>query len=270
VSAVDSARSLLFVPGNRSDRFAKAAASGADVVIVDLEDAVDPIARPDARLEVARALDGGAQIAVRINAHGTDDFALDLEALAGARENLVAVVLAKAETAASVLDVSRVIGRPVVALIESAVGLLSARELSEQPGVVRLAFGAVDYSLDIDATPDDDVLAYPRSVLVAASRAAGIAAPIDTPSIEFRDIDVVAAAATTARRFGMGGKLCIHPAQVPAVAAAFTPTAAEVARARRIVDGAMGDGAGAVDGEMIDKPVIERARRLIASAEARS
>lgn len=264
-----SARVWLFVPGDRPERFDRALASGADVVIVDLEDAVAPERRELARVAVVAALAGGAQFAVRISSPATHDGAADLEALATAPNLPLAVVVAKAERVA---DLERVgeLGIPVVPLVESAAGLLAASVLAGYAATVRLAFGAVDFSLDAGCSTDPDVLGPVRLHLAVASAAAGIAPPLDSPELDFTDLEPVTAAALEARRRGMGGKLCIHPAQVPVVRATFMPTAKDVAWAERVLSVALDDGAAAVDGKLIDRPVLERARRIVHEASERS
>lgn len=262
------ARTFLFVPGDRPERFVKAQRSGADVVIVDLEDAVAPAAKPAARAATAEALRAGAKVAVRVSAAGTPDLEADVAALAAARPPL-AVVLAKAESADAVARVGAALGAPVVPLVESAAGLVGAGELAAVPGVPRLAFGALDLSLDLDAVLDPTLLDHARIELVVRSRAAGIAGPLDSPAADFTRLDVVAQEARRARSLGMGGKLCIHPAQVGPVAEAFRPTPEQVEHARRILAAAQHDGATADSGAMVDRPVLEQAQRLLARAQAK-
>lgn len=268
LAAVRRARTWLFVPGDRPERFAKARSSGADAVIIDLEDAVAASEKERARRETSAALAADSGFAVRIGAPSTVAGARDIETLAASGTAPWAVVVAKAEDPDELEEVARVLRAPVIALVESARGLEAAAALAASASVVRLAFGAVDLSLDIGAVAEDDVLAPVRSRLVMTSRAAGIAAPIDTPSLDIENSERTRAAAVVARRFGMGGKLCIHPRQVPVVASAFLPTLDEVERARKILDAADHDGAARVDGQMIDFPVLERARRVVAEAEA--
>jgi len=267
VPDVAAARTWLFVPGDRPDRFEKARASGADAVIIDLEDAVAISAKQRARHATAAAIAANSTFAVRISPPDSREGARDLEALAATGAHPRAVVVAKAEDPAALDEIGRVLGAPVIALIESARGVEAAAEIAASTSVVRLALGAVDLSLDLGSEPDDDVLAPVRSRLVIVSRAAGIAPPIDSPSLHIAATERVRAAAATARRFGMGGKLCIHPAQVPIVASAFLPTIAEIERARAILDAVAHEGAAQVEGEMIDLPVIARAQRLLADAE---
>lgn len=262
------ARTWLFVPGDRPDRYQKALDSGADVVIVDLEDAVSADAKPAARDAVVQALASGMRIAVRINAaSAAADFAADVEALGSTSSRPLAVVLAKAEEPQAIRHVRGALGVEVVPLIESAVGVLAAPVLAAQEGVARLAFGAIDYSLDIGAERDDDVLGYPRSALVVASRAAGLAGPIDSPSTGWSDPAALRAETAVAKRFGMAGKLCIHPAQLAPVADAFAPTEAEREWARSVLAAEGASGAVGLDGHMVDRPVFERARRILSEGE---
>ncbi|GAB15910.1 putative citrate lyase beta chain [Arthrobacter globiformis NBRC 12137] len=268
---VSAAVTALFVPGDRPERFAKAAASGADVVIIDLEDAVAPADKPMALASTVDALArGGMRALVRVNPVGTASHDAEVSALLALTEwphhGLLGIVLPKAERAAALngLRVSLPADLALVPLVESALGLVHALDLAGVPGVTRLAFGAIDFSLDINADSADRFLDHARSGLVVASRAAGIAAPLDTPSTEIRDEGAVAASAKLARNFGFGGKLCIHPAQIGAVDAAFLPSDTEIEWAHGVV-GAEG-GATQVDGQMIDRPVTERAKRILEQA----
>jgi len=149
----------------------------------------------------------------------------------------------------------------LVPLIESAAGLVHALEVAQVPGVTCLAFGAIDFALDINADSGDRFLDHARAELVLTSKAAGIAAPLDSPCTEIRDTSLMSESARLARNFGFGGKLCIHPAQIAAVGAAFTPTKAEVAWALSVVGTA--GCAIQVAGKMIDRPVTERAKRIL-------
>jgi len=264
-----SARSYLFVPADRPERYAKALASGADAVIVDLEDAVAASAKDGARAALAAWLDGGgAGVAVRINDAASAWFDADLSLVA--RAGVAAVVVPKAERA---VDLARVRAAaphaPVVALIETAAGVDGVREIARAPGVARLAFGSIDLALDLgieeDASGGDELLVF-RSALVLASRLANLAAPIDGVSTAIDDAAAVEADTRRARRLGFGAKLCIHPRQLGAVHAAFVPSADELAWAGRVVAAAehAGGGAVAVDGRMVDRPVLARAHALLA------
>jgi citrate lyase subunit beta/citryl-CoA lyase len=278
--SVAEAVTALFVPGNRPDRYAKAAASGADVVIVDLEDAVPAEAKVAARKAVVAALaperGGTLRALVRVNDATGQFFADDVSALVGvaaqAGHGLLGVLLPKADNPQTLAGLAaeltaRAADTPLalVALIESAAGLVRVLELAQVAGVTRLAFGALDLGLDLDADPAGPVSAYAAAQVVVASRAAGIAPPLQSPSTEISDLGRVADAARAARAAGFGGQLCIHPGQVAAVRAAFTPTAEQITWARTVADAA--DGASKVDGAMIDRPVRERARRILRRAD---
>jgi citrate lyase subunit beta/citryl-CoA lyase len=267
VEATRTALTWLFVPGDRPERFAKAAVAGADVVVLDLEDAVAPEAKDVARDEVAAWLDrAGVLCAVRVNAAALLLDA-DLAALAGSVPRLV--MLPKAEDHALVAEVVARLprGSSVVALVETARGVLEAPVVAAVPGVERLAFGSFDLAADLGVDPDHaPAMATARGALVLASAAAGLAAPVDGVTGTVDDALRLAADVAASRALGFGGKLCIHPRQVAAVAEAFAPSADELAWAGRVLAGAGDNGVAVVDGRMIDKPVVERARRVLAAA----
>ncbi len=262
-------RSYLFVPGDRPERFAKAMASGADAVVLDLEDAVAAAAKETAREAVSNFVAGSAErhrLVLRVNAEDSPHFAADCALLV--YHPGMALMLPKAHT----LPVLKALqglqpGLQVLPLVETAAGVLAAQELAGAPGVQRLVFGTLDYALDmalegeLATTVGLDAAA---SRLALVSRAAGIASPVAgvTPAID--DEALLQAEWARARAHGFGAKLCIHPRQVAAVHAALVPSVEEQAWARRVLQAAEG-AAGAVqlDGRMVDKPVIERARRLL-------
>jgi citrate lyase subunit beta/citryl-CoA lyase len=255
-------RSYLFVPGNRPERFDKALASGADAVIVDLEDAVPPEQKDAARATVAAWLDAARPVVLRINASDTPWFAADVGLCQ--RPGVAAVMLAKAER----LDDVALLGAagPVIPLIESAAGFEHLRAIAATPGVQRLAFGAIDFQLGLNMRAGYGELLHFRSELVLASRLARIAPPIDSPSTALEDMAEVEADAQAGRRLGFGAKLCIHPRQLAAVNRSFSPGAAEVEWAERVLAAAAASQGAAValDGKMIDKPVILRAQGILA------
>lgn len=259
-----TAASWLFVPGDRPDRFDKAVAAGADEVIIDLEDAVAPADKVTARNAAVDWLATGSAW-VRVNAAGTPWHEDDVRTLATAR-GLRGLVVPKAEDVEALEAVRReLLGRPIVALVETALGLARAIDIARCPGVERLAFGSIDFALDIGSSEDDTALLLARSTLVVGSRVAGKAAPIDGVTTALTDPDAVRRDAERARGLGFGGKLCIHPTQVAVVGAAFRPTPEQVAWARQVLDDAS-SGAGVVassTGQLIDKPVLDRARRIL-------
>jgi citrate lyase subunit beta/citryl-CoA lyase len=260
------ARSYLFVPGNRPDRFQKALNAGAHAVIVDLEDGVRPDEKKSARQSVARWLDPSRPVVVRVNAPGTEWFEEDLELCA--KPGVAALMLAKAESAGQVLDVAKR-SKAVLPQIETARGFSSARDIAGCAGVQRLVFGPLDFQADLGIDGDKEELLFFRSQLVLISRLAGIQPPVEGPTTAINDGDLVRADAARARRLGFGAKLCIHPKQVPIVNECFLPTTEEIEWARKVMKAAAlsHGGAVAVDGKMVDRPVILRAERVLSEAK---
>ncbi|HWT34752.1 MAG TPA: CoA ester lyase [Paraburkholderia sp.] len=273
-SAVRHARSFLFVPATRPERFVKAMDSGADCVIIDLEDAVAEGSKDSARDQLAQHLRQltPAQLArtvVRVNAVGTLWHEADMALLRNWAGQGAAVMLPKSEDAGALRGVAQKLGDAacIVALIESLAGLDAADALSREPHVVRLAFGHLDFQLDlgIRATADEPELAFARSALVAASRRARLPAPIDGVTTDTGNAERLAVDVRRARAFGFGGKLCIHPVQAAAVNEAFGHTEAERAWARRVLEEAARHGGEAfsLDGRMVDLPVIRAAEAIV-------
>lgn len=274
---VEDAVTALFVPGDRPDRFARAAAAGADLVVIDLEDAVGPARRAAALQHVVDALlpdpvTGRAARSAVVRVTGSDspthraevDRLLEVALQPG--HGMLGLMVPKASDPGVVGTLAaraQTVPAPValVALVETAAGVQSAPALARVPGVTRLALGALDLALDLDAEPGSDTMAYARARLVVASRAAGLPGPLDSPSVEIADLDAVGRAARRARADGFGGQLCIHPAQVAVVRAAFAPSDADRRWAEAVL-AAESQGATQVAGRMIDRPVLERARRL--------
>jgi len=267
--AIVDARVPLFVPGDQPQRFAKAAASGADVVILDLEDAVAAENKESARQAVAAHAIDGVPVVVRINAAGSEFHQPDLEALG--RMRFDALMLAKCESGESLDQVAAgVPGVAIIPLIESARGLLMLPEILSRHMVVRVSFGAFDFSLDIGCRPEWGPLAVARGELVWRSRAAGKAGPWDSPSAAVRELSPVKEEAELAAAAGFAGKMAIHPAQVPVIATAFRPDAAAIAWAREVLAAGGRSGAAKVAGEMTDTPIVERARRILRDDSHRS
>jgi citrate lyase subunit beta/citryl-CoA lyase len=256
---------LLFVPGDRPDRFEKAARSAASGAILDLEDAVAPAKKDAARVATARYLSqtaGDPRVVVRINALGTPWFADDCAMVAAAR--IPALLVPKAGAPG---DLDAVIARcgeiAIVALIESAAGVVNAAAIAKHPACAALAFGPYDLAADLGGS-DDRVSMHPHRAHVAvAARAAGVLA-LDGPSAGFDDPARVEDDARYARRLGFEGKLLIHPAQIAPARSGFAPGAEEIARAERIVAAAEAAMPAVLDGAMIDAPMLAAARRTIA------
>jgi citrate lyase subunit beta/citryl-CoA lyase len=278
-AALASARSFLFVPANRPERFAKALASGADAVIIDLEDAVAPADKPASRGQLA---DGFAQLnptdrarlVVRLNAPGTpfhdDDLSL-LQQLAV--QGLAGVMVPKAETADGLRRVATAIGPAcaLLPLIESVAGLDAADALARASQVLRLAFGNLDFQADLGlaCAPDEAELVPVRLAVVLAARRASLPPPVDGVTPGTQDMAQLQRDAARAQRGGFGGKLCIHPAQVAGVNAAFSPSAAQLDWAQRVLaafDAAAG-GVCSLDGRMVDAPVVRLAQRTLAQSQ---
>ena len=279
--ALALARSFLFVPATRPERYAKALASGADAVILDLEDAVAPAGKAAARQMLAQAWPGlpaaqRGRVLVRLNASGTawhgDDLALlGMLGVAG----VAGVVLPKAESTADLARVAAAMGPAcaLLPLIESVAGLDAIDALARSPGVARLAFGNLDFQADAGMAcgPDEPELTAVRLALVLSSRRAALAAPVDGVTAATQDATQLQCDALRSRRGGFAGKLCIHPSQVAGVNAAFTPSPAEMDWARRVLAAfeAAGGGVFSLDGRMVDAPVLRLAQRTLAQAAAR-
>lgn len=261
---ISRARSFLFVPGNRADRFEKARASSADIIILDLEDAVPPSDKIAGRQAVAARLDPNWPVLVRVNAAGTLWHKEDCELIG--LPGLLGIMLPKAEPGAGLAEIAA--KAPLVALVESAVGVAGMQSIATTDGVIRLALGTIDLAFDLDVVAGDQAFDPIRLQLTIASRAADIAAPVDGVTTELRDVGVLSESTRRARSLGFGGKLCIHPAQIQPVHDAFMHSDAEIAWAQRVLDAtARANGAAvAVDGRMVDRPVAERAKRLLIEA----
>lgn len=273
MSRASSIRSLLFAPGNDARKLEKALESDADAVVADLEDAVPAPEKGRAR-EIVRDLVAGARpetlLAVRLNAVGTAFWEDDLRMLSELPPD--ALVLPKATpdgVAALGPD-----GPPVIGIAETAQGLRLGYETACSPRTVALLLGAVDLGLELGLEPraDGQEVLFARSKLVVDSAAAGIRGPLDLVHVDLDDDEGLEAECRLARSLGLRGKACIHPAQVAIVNRVFSPSDEETDRARRVVQAyeqgrAEGRGVVSLDGEMIDLPVVERARQVLAASE---
>ena len=265
------ARSYLFVPGDRPERFAKALASGADRVVLDLEDAVAAEHKARARDAVAEQLakataDPAATLVVRINDESSPWFQADLDMLRAG--GTAAVMLPKAERTDTVRHVqARCPGHAVLALIESARGVLNAQALAAAPGVQRLVFGSIDFALDLDLSGDPVGFDLAAGLIALASRAADLPAPVAGVTPAIHNDNALRADLARARAHGFGAKLCIHPRQVAVLHAALQPTADELDWARHVVAATQGQATAVqVDGRMVDRPVLQAALALLARA----
>ncbi|MFB9950553.1 HpcH/HpaI aldolase/citrate lyase family protein [Rhizobium puerariae] len=251
----------LFVPGNRPERFTKAAASGADAIIVDLEDAVPADAKEAARASLDTDFTH-LPVFLRINGEGTPWHSDDLRAAAAL--SFAGVIVPKAELGGDLAALAATSSTPLLALIETARGLAEARQIAALPGVERLIFGSVDFCADLGCAHTREALRYARSELVMSSRLAELSAPVDGVTTAIGEIELVMEDARHALELGFGGKLAIHPKQIAPILAGFSPEAWEVDWANRVL--ASGDGAARVDGAMVDEPVRMRARAILARA----
>jgi len=265
-------RSYLFVPGNRPDRFAKAAASGVDVVVIDLEDAVPPAEKKVARAALAEWLaSNDTPVAVRINDVNSEWFREDI-ALCRA-PSVKTVMLPKTERIDDIF-LCEFAGKPtdVLPMIETAQGFRNVVAIAQHRLTTRLVFGNIDFQLDLSIDGDDEQLLYFRSHIVLASRLGNLLPPVDGVSLALDDPAQIERDTLRAKRLGFGAKLCIHPKQVQAVNAAFLPTEREIEWARKVVDTASAShgAAVAVDGRMVDRPVILKAQEILAESQRRA
>ena len=268
------ARSWLFTPATRPDRFAKASEAGADVAILDLEDAVAPADKAHARTIALNYLEGGsaegALHALRINGLDTLAGVSDLDALLRSPAAPDLLVLPKTETAGHLQILDRLLtaaGKDtgLIGLIESARGLAAVEAIAAAtPRVSGLMLGAADMAADLGAVTAWEPLAFARSRLVAACALAGVT-PIDSPFFDLHDETGLEQEVAATVALGFGAKAAIHPSQIDAINAALTPGAEAVDKARAIL-AENAKGVGTVDGQMIDEAVARKARRTVAAA----
>ncbi|MER8695319.1 CoA ester lyase [Mesorhizobium opportunistum] len=260
----------MFVPADRPERFEKADRSGADTVIIDLEDAVAPAAKDGARSNLHHALTLGNPTYVRVNGQDSSWYADDLAVLRTL--GLRRICLPKAESAASLDAVVQVLGddTEIMALIETARGLETAGALAAHSHVARLAFGPADFALDLGVPTSNDLKAHAMMRLAVASRAAGKPLPLDGPSFEITDTTRLVTECQQALDHGAGGKLCIHPAQISHVISAFQPSDEQLRWAQRVTDATEDGAARLVDGKMIDAPILAQARALLLRGRSQS
>ncbi|CAI8810763.1 citrate lyase subunit beta / citryl-CoA lyase [Pseudomonas sp. IT-347P] len=267
--------SYLFVPGNRPERFSKACEAGPDAIILDLEDAVHPDSKAVARAAIQTWQESTPNVAceryIRLNSVSSTLFSQDLGWLSDLRhpERCNGIFLPKAECPEALTPVvERLLAwQPqltIVAIIETAKGLQHVESIAAIPGLARLAFGSLDFSLDINCSQVPEAFLFARNRIVLASRTADLPSPIDGVTPAISDLAVVARDSHYARSLGFGAKLCIHPGQLTTVQRAFLPDSRQLAWADRVMRAvATGSHAVQVDGEMVDLPLIEHAQRLL-------
>ena len=265
-------RSLLFCPGSDERKLEKALASNADAVVCDLEDAVSPAAKAEAR-EVVRSVlrrhDRGTApgACLRLNGVETPWFEADLAFASGL--GLDAIVLPKASPEA--VEALGADGPPVIAIVETALGLRQAFEIGSSARVSGLILGAVDLGAEVGLEPREDAqeILYARSKVAIDSAAAGLRGPFDVVHLDMRDDAGLEEQCRLARALGFRGKACIHPAQVETINRVFSPSEQEVEWARGVIEAFEGQSEGvlALNGAMVDRPVVERARRLLQEAD---
>ncbi|MFZ9628387.1 MAG: HpcH/HpaI aldolase/citrate lyase family protein [Ilumatobacteraceae bacterium] len=274
-------RSMLFAPAVRPDFVARLGERGADVVVIDCEDATPADAKGTARRtcrDLAPALAATCTVTVRINPPTTEWFEADVRD--GLCPELSAVVVPKVETIEGLETVCRALADAglahlgVVAGLETALGVAESRALLAHPQVVAGYFGAEDFIADMGGvrTPSNHEVLYARSAVALAGRLAGVPV-LDQVVTDFRDDSRFTHEAAEARALGYSGKLCIHPGQVALANSSFVPSAAEVDRATRLLAAyaaASARGVAAIDfeGQMVDEPLAAQARRVLDLAAA--
>ena len=271
IKTISQNETWLFVPATRIDRVAKAFASGADAVIVDLEDAVAPEDKASAREALQQYHDssGYQPVWVRINKAGSEEFFKDI-VLCQKMPNLAGLLLAKAEKAEDINSVHQLTNLPVIALIESAIGLYQIDSMAKAVGLAAFSYGFLDLCNDLRVqvgTPAADIVANQiRYQLMLISKVHELAAPIDTVYPDFNNEVGLSNRVQLWSQMGMSGMLCIHPKQVAVVQQTLQPTDKSLSFAQRVVEEyeRSGQAVFEIDGQMVDAPVIERSRQLLA------
>jgi citrate lyase subunit beta / citryl-CoA lyase len=267
--SIAAARTFLFVPGDRPDRFAKAAASGADAVVLDLEDAVAQDRKHSAREHVRDWLGARHPSVVRVNAAGTPWHGDDMAMISGQQDAVTAVMVPKAEDAERLAALSRSLpaGTRIIPLIETAAGIARAVPLCAVARVARPAFGSVDLAAQLGVDHRlHEALQFARSALVLAAAAGGCAGPVDGVTTSLADESSLRTDIEHAIALGFTGKLCIHPRQIAVANQLLSPSDADITWASQIVAAARDGSVTVRDGQMIDRPVVLRAQALLARA----
>lgn len=263
---------VLFVPGNRPERFAKAFSSNADAVCIDLEDAVSENEKPAARDYVLTALTRpqSLDLAVRLNVAGSANYDADLEKLCDIPDTTL-MCLPKAHLRSVQILMQDFSKHPIIAVLEDAQGIEEAYEIAVQPEVVGLLFGGGDLAAQLGVSMSWDALLYSRSRLLLAAANADCLA-IDVPCLALRDIDQIYNETLRIKDLGYRAKAAIHPEQIEPIRRAFAPTASEIVEAEAMLDVFAQSGGDAVsfNGKMLDKPILKAARRILTLAKTSS
>lgn len=271
---VDRLTAMLFVPGSRPERFAKALASGAEVVCIDLEDSVPGADKATARAEALRAIDAAQEprYALRINGVSTRAGLADLLALAES-ETLPALLFVPMVESPAEIAIIRAVLAPltpdIVPLIETARGLRRAAEIAAMPGVAAMMFGGGDLSANLGVALAWEPLLHARGAFILACAETGVPA-IDVPFIALDDMDGLAVETRAAKAMGFAAKAAIHPAQIAPIHAVLRPTAEEIAQAREALAAFDAAGGAAIrfKGQMLEAPIVRRFQRVLNNAES--
>jgi citrate lyase subunit beta/citryl-CoA lyase len=266
VNGISAVRSVLFLPASNSRAISRARESAADLVILDLEDAVKPQDKDSARAAAVEAVasEWRMPVAIRVNGAGTEWHSLDIDA--AARSNAQFAVLPRAESAHMVHGVAEAIGKPLLAMIESPAGVLAATEIANECAGLIAGTNDLRVGLRVPIDRDRSPIAMALQTIVLAARASRIAV-FDGVFNDLEDIDGFAAQCAEGRRLGFDGKSLIHPKQIEPCNRAFSPSNEEIARAKRVVE-AYGGGAERFEGQMIERMHVEAARRVLERTSA--
>ena len=262
-------RSQLFVPGNRADRFEKACLAGADLVCIDLEDAVGPSEKAKARKDVLDWLSQTTHknVSLRINGTDTAEGQADIAALQTCGLTLPFIMVPKVAGKSDMDDLDAALPKslgPFIAIIESAAGLVNCEEIFSHPRVSIGMYGAIDYAGDVDCDQSWDTHLYARSRLIAAATAYDVQL-FDVPHIHVRDLDDCEATTRRAKALGIHARSAIHPTQIERIHAGLAPSAEEIAYAEKVIaaDKTANGNVVLLDGKFIEAPVVKKAKRVL-------
>lgn len=266
---MQTSRSFLFVPANRTERYSKALNSGSDAVIIDLEDAIPTEHKLESRALLKQwLLDHPTEkVMIRVNADQTEWFAEDIQL--AQLSNVTALVLPKAEQKKAFEAIQKIRSIDVYPIIETPYGMAHVEQIAQFPAVQALMFGSIDFQLEMDMTGDYLELMSFRNRMVLASKLAGIENPIDGVTADFANTELVRTETLQAKKLGFQGKLCIHPNQVKIVNQTFNPSPEEIQWAQEIIKAVQAaDGQTiSLNGKMIDKPIILKAEKILKQAD---